>query len=219
MKLLKCSLAAVVLCSLGEALPVRNVFAQDQKSVAQTQELSLPDGISLPRSGMVFALDTTTHGPVLIKLHATEVVSNSHPGQNLLRSQVYLGAHSSIEINGINSSISIETPMPSFYVRMSGDDPDLLKSRLHLVRLVQTKDRRVVTNHSQNIFGGQQAKKYDDIAITKTDFEADVWLKVTPTSPLTAGEYGIVLMPKDKNFVPDVVYDFDTAEMKSKATP
>jgi hypothetical protein len=71
------------------------------------------------------------------------------------------------------------------------------------------KDRRVVSNFSQNVFGGQRTKRYNDVAINKSDVDPDVWLEVTPQQPLTPGEYAIVFMPKDPLANPDAVYDFN----------
>ncbi len=147
----------------------------------------------------------------LVQLHPAEIVSNSHAAGNFARSMVYAGAHASLELKGLNAAAGTDERQPKILVRINGDDPELLRSRVHLIRLQQTKDRRVVSNYSQNIFGGQRTKKYDDIAVTKADAEPDVWLTLTPEEPLTPGEYCVVFMPKDANAWPDSVYDFNVA--------
>ena len=174
-------------------------------------DAQLPAGVILPRAGMIHALDKRSAGPVLVQLHPTEITSNSHAATNFARSAVYAGPHASVELKGLNSVVHLESPESSFLVRLSGDDPELLRGRVHLIRLQQTKDRRVIATFSQNIFGGQHSKHYDDVPVTKADVEADVWLKVTPDLPLKPGEYGLAIMPKDPNLFPDVVYDFDVA--------
>ena len=150
-------------------------------------------------------------GSPLVQLHPTEVLSNSRAAGNFARSMVYVGARASLELKGLNAVAGTDERQPKILVRISSDDPELLRSRVHLIRLQQTKDRRVVSNYSQNVFGGRRAKKYDDVPVRKADAEPDVWLTLTPEEPLTPGEYCVVFMPKDTNAWPDSVYDFNVA--------
>ena len=121
------------------------------------------------------------------------------------------GTRASVELKGLNSAVHLQSTSSSFLVRITGDDPELLRGRVHLIRLKQTKDRRLVATFSQNAFGGQHSKKFDDVPVTKVDAEPETWLKVTPETPLSPGEYGLAIMPTDPNLFPDVVYDFDVA--------
>ncbi len=171
----------------------------------------LVPGISAPASGTVFALDVGAHdgGNSLVQIHPREIVSNSHAAGNFARSAVYVGARSSIELAGLNAPVHLEGTTPSFFFRLSTDDPEILRKRVSLLRLRQDRDRRVVSSYSQNIFGGQRSRKYDEVPLTKIDVADRQWLKLTPQIPLTPGEYGIVVMPKDTNSFADIVYDFD----------
>ncbi len=169
----------------------------------------LPSGVVLPQTGTVFALDHAESAPDLVQIHPTEVVSNSHAAGNFARSMVYVGGHASVELDGTSASTNLADGHESFLIRIGGDDPDLVRQRVHLVRLRPTKDRRVVISYSQNIFGGQRKKKVDDIQVKKADAAKDTWLKITPQKPLAPGEYGILFMNNDPAFVPDVVYDFE----------
>ena len=119
--------------------------------------------------------------------------------------------HASLELKGSNAVAGTDERQPKILVRIHSDDPELLRSRVHLIRLQQTKDRRVISSYSQSVFGGQRAKKYDDVAVTKVDAEPDVWVTLTPEEPLTPGEYCVVFMPKDANASPDSVFDFSVA--------
>ena len=121
---------------------------------------------------------------------------------------VYAGAHASVELKNASANTSLTGPALVFLVRINGDDPELMRTRVHLIHLEQNHDRRVVSTYTQNVFGGGRAKHYDDIALVKQDAEPDVWLRITPETPLEPGEYGIVFMPKDTNLAPDAVYDF-----------
>ncbi|MEO6816455.1 MAG: hypothetical protein ABI177_07120 [Edaphobacter sp.] len=197
----------LTLCLLLFAVPM--VKAQSASHID-----GLPSGVVIPPTGTVFALETPSS---LVQIHPTEVVSNSHAAGNFARSMVYVGGHASVELDGTSSSTNLAEGHDSFLIRIGGDDPDLVRQRVHLVRLRATKDRRVVISYSQNIFGGQRKKKVDDIQIKKSDAAKDTWLKITPQKPLAPGEYGILFMNNDPAFVPDVVYDFEVGS--DSATP
>jgi hypothetical protein len=162
----------------------------------------------LPTTGAVLALETADGKPQLVTIHASEIVSNTHAGSNLARGLVYAGPRATIEIQGASASTSLVGHADTYYVKISGDDAEVLRSRLHLIRLTPNKERRVVIRFSQNVFGRQRTKTFDDVAITKADEVPDTWLRVTPDAPLAAGEYGMVFMPKDAGTLPTIVYDF-----------
>ena len=166
------------------------------------------DSSALPASGTVFVFQPGQAHTMPIQLHAVEIVTNSHAAGNYARAQVFSGPHASVELEGPAAATDFEAENLVFYVRVRGDDPEVLSSRVHLIRLESNKKRRVVATMSQNVFGGQHKKMYDDVAVTKVQEEAGVWLKVTADMPLTPGQYGITFMPQDANLLPDTVYDF-----------
>lgn len=184
--------------------------AQSEKNVVE-----IAPGVTLPATGTIYGLDSglgsAAKGPSLLQLHPTEILANTHAGSNFARSMVYAGPHSSIEIGGVSSAATFHTSQAVFYVRLGGDEPELLRNRVKILRLWSVKDRRVVSEFSMNIFGGHRKQQYDEIPASKSDVEGTNWLKLTPQSPLEPGEYGIVFMPKDPNFFADSVYDFNVA--------
>ena len=160
----------------------------------------------LPTSGTIFAMDGDKG---MVQLHPSEIVSNSHAGSNFARSMVYSGPRASVELEGLSAAVHLTSDKASFLVRLAGDDSELLRGRVALIRLRQGSKRRVVSTFSQNIFGGQRNRAYDVVAVTKTDVSDGNWLKLTPDVPLPPGEYGIVFLPKDSWLFADTVYDFD----------
>lgn len=170
---------------------------------------TLPEGIPLPKSGVVFALDAKAKGKELIQIHPSELAWNPHAAGNVARQMVYVGPRSTVELVGLNSATSLQDANAFFYIRYSSDDAELLRRRVHLIRMQQNKENRVLLTFAQNIFRGQRTKKFDDVPITKSDAEPDVWLKITPSVPLVPGEYCIVFMPQDVSSSPDVIYDFN----------
>jgi hypothetical protein len=89
-------------------------------------------GLTLPASGTIYGLDNRGKGPALVQLHATEIVLNAHAGSNFARSMVYAGPHRTVEIAGVSSAATLHTPGAVFYVRLTGDDPELLCNRVQI---------------------------------------------------------------------------------------
>ena len=208
--------ALVVLAALV-LLPLQPYCGHAQEvAPASSAPPALPAGITLPRTGAVYLVDTKAGASALVQLHAAEIVSNSHAAGNLARGPVYVGPRASFELKGLNAPSGTDERRPALLVHLAGDDPELLRNRVHLIRLRQTADRRVVSRFSQNVFGGQRSKVYDDVPVSKQDVDPDVWLKLTPEQPLTPGEYCVVFMPKDTNAWPDAVYDFNVAINEAK---
>lgn len=183
--------------------------------VANGQEVA--PGTTLPSTGTVYSVDLVDQKPALVQIHPTEISANTHAGSNFARSMVYSGPHSSIELKGISSAATLHTPEAVFYVRLLGsEDPEILRNRVKLIQLKQVKDRRMVSDFSMNIFGGQRRQHYEEVPVEKRDVPGGVWLKLVPEKALAPGEYGIVFMPKDPNFFADSVYDFTIANSEKK---
>lgn len=168
-------------------------------------------GITLPSTGTIYGLDNTAKGASLVQIHPKEVLADSHAGSNFARSMVYSGPHNSIDIDGATSATVFQSPQLVLYVRLGGDEPELLRDRVKILKLTPVKNRRRVTDFSMNIFGGHRSQHYDEVQVTKTEVPNSNWLKLVPQSSLEPGEYGIVFIPKDPNFFADAVYDFSVA--------
>ena len=184
--------------------------AQDDKSH------EVAPGVTLPSTGTIYGLDSAGKGPALVQLHATEVVLNTHAANNFARGMVYAGPHSSVEITGVSSAATLHTPQAVFYVRLTGDDPELLRNRVQIVRLNPAKDRRVVLVFTMNVFGGHRARHYEEVPAAKSDITEAVWVKLTPQTPLEPGEYAVAFVNKDVNSFADQVYDFSILEAVQK---
>jgi hypothetical protein len=176
-------------------------------------------GIHLPPAGTLYALDQALRGPKLQAIHASEILANTHAASNFARGIVYAGPHSTIEVFGENAPLSLHTTQPVFYMRLSADDPEIMRSRVTLLRLYRTKERRVVIDMSMNVFGGQKKRRVEEIPLAKSDMPDEGWVKLIPQTPLESnGEYAFVFMPKDPHLFPDTVYDFDIVKAEA-ATP
>jgi hypothetical protein len=182
--------------------------------VANSQEVA--PGITLPSTGTVYSVDLVQQKLSLVQVHPTEISANTHAGSNFARGMVYSGPHSSMELKGISSAATLHTAEAVFYVRLGSEDPEILRNRVKLIQQKPVKDRRMVSDFSMNVFGGQRKQRYQEVPVEKSDVPGGVWLKLVPQKPLAPGEYGIVFMPKDPNFFADYVYDFSIADTEKK---
>ena len=195
---------AVALCL---ALP--HTFSAQSATNAE-----IAPGIPFPSSGSIVLLDKTNSQPKVVTLHASEIKSNAHAGSNFARGMVYAGPHSSVELDGVTSSVIVSTTTPVFYIRVATDDPETQRNRVTLVHLRPTKDTRVILDFSANVFGGSRKRHVEEIAIAKSDVDGTSWLRVTPQKPLEPGEYGITYLPKDQMLFSDTVFDFTITAAK-----
>ncbi|WP_263379266.1 hypothetical protein [Granulicella paludicola] len=152
--------------------------------------------------------------PIVSAMHATKVGSNAHTGSNFARGLVYSGQQNTVEIDGVTSSLILQTTTPTFYVHVDPEDPSDQRAMFTLVRLKPSKDTRVAITFTANTFGGGRKRHIDEVPVAKSDAGNDV-LKVTPQSPLTAGEYGLLMLPADSKTFPDRVYAF-TVPLREK---
>lgn len=190
---------------------------------AQTPKpIEVAPGISLPTGGdgTVYALDTGPNGPVLLHIEPHEVVTASHAVTNFLRAQVYSGPHSSAEVDGPHAPTSLASTKSILFVRIVGENAEIMRSRVHLLWLQPNKKRREVSDFSRNIFGGQRTRDVDEVPCAMEMIEGTNWLKITPNDPLLPGEFAVALLPKDVGTYPEVVYDFSlTGEKPSANNP
>jgi hypothetical protein len=208
MRLRFCWIVLVCACAFSSQ-------AQDSKSV------EVAPGITLPADGdaTVFALDTGPNGPVLSHIKPSEVIGVSHATTNFLRSMVYAGPHMSFEVEGPHAQIVLASTKAVFFVRLAGEDAEIMRTRVHLLWLQPGKKRREITDFSTNVFGGQHTRNVDEVPSNTEVVPGTNWLKVTPKDPLLPGEFAVAFLPKDVNQQPDLVYDFSVSGNASTTNP
>jgi hypothetical protein len=188
------------------------VLALAAASAAQTPKpIEVAPGIALPAEGAVFGLDQGDNGPALLQIHAHEIHYNPHAGKNMLRGMVYAGPHATVEVPGVTSEALFLSTKPVLYVHLQGDDPDILRTRLHLLWLTPAGNTRVAIDMSSNVFGGHRHRNVDEVPSDITMIDGTYWVKITPQAPLVPGEFAVVFLPTDPNLFPDMVYDFTVA--------
>ncbi len=175
----------------------------------RAQRAEAAEGLPLPTKGGVYAVDKSGADSTLVCLHAVEIKLNAHVGSNLVRGMVYSGPRSTAEIPGINAGIHLHAGGISFLVLLSDEESEGMRDRLAIIRLKQVATGRVISTHSQNIFGGQHKRQDDVIEVTKAKVGDGGWVRISPSKPRKPGEYGIVFLPTDNKLLPGQVYDFD----------
>jgi hypothetical protein len=178
-------------------------------------------GIVLPldSDAVVFALDTGASGPVLTHVVPHEVMLATHAASNAFRSLVYAGPHITAELDSNHADTVLASAKAVFFVRLSGDDPELARGRIHLLWLQRSKKRREITDFSANVFGGQRTRAVDEVPVDTAMVKGTDWLRMTPQEPLLPGEFAVVFMPKDVNQQPSAAYDFSVPGAAAHENP
>ena len=204
-------------CALFAALAVTGVPSPAQAP----KPAEVAPGVSLPAGGdaTVLVLDQSASGPVLVHVKPHEVVSDAHAATNFLRAQIYSGPHRSFDVEGPHADTVVSSTKAVLFVRISGEDSEIMRARVHLIWLETSKKRREITDFSSNIFGGQRARNMDEVPCDTEMVEGTNWLKVTPKDPLLPGEFAVAFLPKDVTQQPDIVYDFSVPGDKGGSHP
>jgi hypothetical protein len=198
------------------------VLALVATSAAQAPKpIEAAPGIALPAEGVAFGLDQKASGPDLQQIHASEIHLNSHAGGNTLRSLIYVGPHTAVEVNGLQSETIFTSTKVVFYVHLLEDNPEIQRKRIHLLWLTPSEKTRIAIDMGANHFGGNHHRNIDEVPAGITPIPGTNWVKITPQAPLLPGEFAIAFLPEDPTLFPDVVYDFsvpgntDSSSLKS----
>jgi hypothetical protein len=209
----------------------------DKEEAAEREEMKarMPEvakGLELPDEDGVFVLDTYQGTPELVELVPSDLNMNQRSRKGLQTLNPLAGERATVELNGAHAKVHLHVNDPAIYVSLEGQD-NVEQVLSHAVT-VQTHGAREVANrkhgaHSPN--SGFAIVKVDErravriigaihmSATGKVTQSEDVipaklelvpgkhWLKLTPETTLTVGEYALVeiLSPSDIN---QSVWDF-----------
>jgi hypothetical protein len=174
-------------------------------------------GISLPPKGIVWILDMVEGKPDLVRVGLSNAKFNTHVGENIARSQLFLKSVATLELPAAAAKLRVGSRTPVIYVRRSVQEEEELQAaptggvNVHYV-LLRTRvvdDHRVILGFSAGPFYGRfTRKKADEVEVSSEEVDAGQWLKITPKQPLPDGEYVVNRMPDDKKLTETFVYDF-----------
>jgi hypothetical protein len=201
----------------GDAASIDKEAAAERAAEAARQPRVAP-GLRLPDESGVWALDTFRSTPELVRVPQSNGDVNRATGHTVLKVPIPTGgAKNLIRLPGYSAAVELHVSDPVIYV--SVDAPDNLApesalvvntggesqadksedkrehsdphSRYAIVRLQVIKNQRVIAAVRLSLLG--KLTQTEDIVPTKAELTpGGHWLKLTPVSPLSFGEYALV---------------------------
>jgi hypothetical protein len=199
----------------GKPAPEAAALDKELEAERQADEARSPHvapGLRLPDDGGVILLDTFQTQPQLVELQQSSGELNKNMKGNILRATInpIAGSKQIIELPGLHAKIQAHVTVPAIYVNLEQQDQldkavqiaekskeeALPWDRFHIVRLQNSKDKRVVGNIKIAMYGKvSQEQKLVPTTATKL---TGGWVKLTPSSDLDPGEYAVIeLLGKD----------------------
>ena len=190
----------------------KELEAEQKAEEARTPEVA--PGLRLTEDASVVMLDTFETQPQLIELQQNGGEVNRNMKGNILRAAInpIATAKQTIELPGPHAKIQAHASLPSIYVNLtqqgeagepsgaSAQDqkpqqpqqPEEPWDRFKIVRLQPKPDKRVVGAIKIAVYG--KVSQDQKLVTTTATRLTGPWVKVTPTAPLTPGEYAVVEM-------------------------
>ena len=207
---LPCLFVFLFLSTLGfsQTTPVTTTSAQASEKSSSASE-KLPTG-----KGLFWVFPENGSWTRLLPL---QVVVNTHAGANFAGSiaeSFFYKPHMTLDVPGARAEVRLPKGRARFYLRLYRGDMDeadlkMMDFDVALVRVEVKKDHRVVINQSFNSVNGHPSdRNVEAVAANETDIPGGVWTEVSPDVALDAGEYGLVLLPRDKRLISHFVIDF-----------
>jgi len=205
----------------GKPAPEAVELDKELEAERQAEEAKTPHvapGLQLPDSGGVVLLDTFQNQPQLDELQQSGGELKKNMKGNILRAAInpIASAKQTIEIPGAHARVQAHVSLPAIYVNVDQQDqtgdnqrqqqqPELPWDRFKIVRMQEKQGKRIAGDIKIAVYG--KVSQEQKFVPTTAEKITGGWVKVTPSSPLTPGEYAIVeMLGKDgMNFY---VWDF-----------
>jgi len=219
----------------ASGVPLPEAVEFDKKLAAEraAEEAKRPEvasGLRLPSDGGVLLLDNFENQPQLVPLEQKVVHVNQKREERDLVHCVNSACpdpniKDKVDIAGPHADVQARAAVPVLYMKLEsvklGQATDAtslkeLSDRFQIVRAQAKKDRRIVGAIKVSIDGIAKQEEQKSIP-AKIEPVAEGWLKITPTIPLTPGEYGLVELMNGKGgmnlnmqavYLPDNIWDF-----------
>lgn len=216
---------------------MKEAEAIDKEEAAERNEMKarMPEvakGLELPDQDGVFVLDTFQGTPELVELVPSDLNLNQKGRKGLATLNPMAGSKASLELDGAHAKVHLHVDDPEIYVAV--DSQDEVEHVLSHAMTVPTQGAKAVANrkhgahspqsgfaivkvderHEVRIIGAinvsatGKVTQSEDVIPTKVEVvPGKHWLKLTPETTLTIGEYALVeiLSPSD---ISQSVWDF-----------
>jgi hypothetical protein len=187
----------------GAPRPEAVQFDKESSADRAAEEAKLPQvapGLRVPSDAGVLLLDTFQSQPQLVELQQNGGELNENTKRSIFRTAVG-GAKQTIELKGLHAKIQAHAALPAIYVNPDqGQDQyaapatpataELAWDRFHIVRLQLKQDRRIVGDIKVAASG--KISQEQNLVPTMAEKLTGGWVKVTPKTDLTSGEYALV---------------------------
>jgi len=197
-------------------VPPPEAVALDKELEAErkAEELRSPQvapGLRLPDESGVFLLDNFQSQPQLNELQQNGGELNKNMKGNILRAAInpIASAKQTIELKGEHAKVQSHVSIPAIYVNTTPDQDanasqqpqqpqqpeqpiQLPADRFKIVRMQVKPDKRIVGDIKIAVYG--KVSQEQKLVPTTSQPISGGWVKVTPTSALTPGEYAVVEM-------------------------
>ncbi len=212
-------------------VPVPEAVEFDKRLAAEraAEEAKRPEvapGLRLPSDGGVLLLDTFENKPELVPVEE-KVVHVNQKGEVDCTNNVCSDPNvkDKVDIAGPHADVQAHAAVPVLYLKLEsvkvGQTTDAaalneLSERFQIIHAQTKKDRRIVGAIKVSMTGIAQPEEQKSIPST-IEPVTEGWLKITPTVPLTPGEYGLVELMNGKGatnlntqslYLPDNIWDF-----------
>lgn len=177
-------------------------------------------GLPLPNYGNFWALDLFDGKPELVHLRYSNVTYKTHSASNFFKAQVepfIAKMKATVVIQGRAATVRLHNTTPVFYVRgMFGDQADApadagsgpTSSQLALIRLKVKKHERVASTMDFTQVTGTAHRSQNTVPFSFERLPGTDWYKVTPSQPLSPGEYAFMPLFQGQNLFSPTAFDF-----------
>ena len=176
---------------------------EHESELAEAQLPQVAPGLRIPMDEGVLLLDTFQGEPQLVELQQNAGDVNRNTKGNILRGAInpVAGVKASIELEGSHAAMQSHVSIPSVYLHLDAEpkQPDAQQPKgpapadeFRIVRAEVKGNKRVLGDIKRQITG-KVSQEQRFVKTTITPLKGG-WLKITPTEPLTSGEYAVVEM-------------------------
>jgi hypothetical protein len=203
-----------------------------ERAEQQARRPEVAKGLELPDEDGVFVLDTYQGTPELAQLVASDLGLNPSNRKGLASLNPLAGSRASLELDGAHAKVHLHVNDPDIFVSLDGQD-NVEQVASHSMT-VQTHGAKEVANRKHGARSSQSGfaivkvderkavriigaihisptgnvTQSEDVIPAKVEvLPGKHWMKLTPETPLTVGEYALVeiLSPSD---ISQSVWDF-----------
>ncbi|HEV2273632.1 MAG TPA: hypothetical protein VGR96_05670 [Acidobacteriaceae bacterium] len=177
-------------------------------------------GLPLPSVGRLWALDSYSGKPELVRLKYRAVELDNHTGSNLWKTQAapfFYKPKKTLDVKGKSAEVRLHDASPVFFLRSEswadsesadGTVSSFDWSALSLVRLQVKSDRRIAATIAFTQVTASPSRSDSAVETVKEKIPGTDWYKVSPKQPLAPGEYGWMALPNRQDTFGVTLYDF-----------